>query len=158
MVKKIEELLPYILIGCILGLILFAIHTCSSKPAIKYVEKTKTKVDTQYIAGELPEPIIIEKKITIQRIDTVYLDKKDIIINPFKVCLDTITEAKDTVNFCFTYPEEKFYFALRKPAPQVQVITITKDNYVEVSDWSRALYFVAGALTMYGINNIGQKK
>lgn len=158
MVKKIEELLPYILFGIILGSVLFFIQTCSSKPSVKYVEKTKTKIDTQYIPGEVPKPVIIEKKVTIQRIDTVYLDKKDFIVNPFKVCLDTITDTKDTINFCYTYPQEKFYFALKKPVPQVQVITISKDNYVETSDWSRALYFVAGALTMYGINNLGQKK
>jgi hypothetical protein len=38
---------------------------------------------------------------------------------------------------------------IRKPAPEIRVITITKDNYIEESDWYKALYFVAGASTMY---------
>jgi hypothetical protein len=150
MAKKIEELIPYIAIGFILGALLFMVRTCMTQPAkVQYIEKTKTKIDTQFIAGEIPKPVVIEKKITLQRVDTVFLDKKEIIVNPFNVCLDTITETKDTVKFCYSYPEEKLLFTLKKPVPQVQVITITKDNYVESSNWEKALYFVGGALTMY---------
>lgn len=156
MVKKLTELLPYFCLGLILGTLLFAINTCNSNtPSIRYINKTKTIIDTQLVELPKPEPVIIEKKIFIQRIDTVFLDKKEIIVNPFVVSLDTITKDKDTVHFSYFYPEEKLYFTIYKPVPKIQVITITKDNYVEPSDWNKALYFVGGALTMYIGNKLG---
>lgn len=117
---------------------------------VKIVNQTNTLIDTITITGKIPDPIIIEKQVFIQRIDTIFLEKKDIIINPFKVCLDTVLQAeKDTINFCYSYPEEHLYFALKKTPPQIQIITITKDNYVEDSDWNKILYFVAGVGTAY---------
>lgn len=149
MVKKIEQLLPYILIGLLLGFILFfASNCCGKEPEKVYIDRTETKHDTTYIKGEIPKPIIIKKTIPINRVDTVYLDSIHIIKNPFSVCLDTVAD-KDTIQVCYTYPLQEFSYMIRKPAPEIRVITITKDNYIEQSDWSKALYFVAGASSVY---------
>lgn len=153
MVKKIEQLIPYILLGFLLGAVLFLMQQCMAKPdpqKVRIVKQTNTLIDTITIAGRIPDPIVIEKQVFIQRIDTVFLEKKDIIVNPFKVCFDTVLQAeKDTINFCYSYPEEQLFLALKKAPPQIQIITITKDNYVEESDWNKVLYFVAGAGSAY---------
>lgn len=147
--KKIEQLLPYILFGIVLGFITLFISTCCGKePEKVYIDKTEISHDTTYIQGEIPKPIIIKKNVPIERVDTVYLDSIHIIKNPFQVCLDTIAE-KDTIQVCYTYPLQEFSYMIRKPAPEIRVITITKDNYIEQSDWSKVLYFVAGASTTY---------
>jgi hypothetical protein len=148
--SKIEILIPFFLLGIFLGFLLFFVQQCNSEPKveIKYIEKTKYYYDTTIIDGIAPPPIIIKKNIPIVRIDTVYLDKKDIIINPFSVCIDTV-EQKDTLRVCYSYPEQNFSVVLKKTPPIIKVITITKDNYIESSDWSKVLYFVAGASTMY---------
>jgi hypothetical protein len=153
MLKKIEILIPYIALGFILGSVLFLVQQCNSRSTNNkpiYVEKTKTIIDTFTIIGKTPDPIVITKQVFIQRIDTLYLDKKDVIVNPFKVCFDTVIKpSNDTINFCYSYPQEQLFLALKKAPPIIQVITITKDNYIEQSDWSKALYFVAGAGSMY---------
>lgn len=149
MVKKIEQLIPYILMGLLLGFILFfASNCCGKEPKKVYIDRTEIKHDTTIIKGEIPDPIIIKKNVPIERVDTVYLDSIHIIKNPFQVCLDTIAE-KDTIQVCYTYPLQEFSYMIRKPAPEIRVITITKDNYIEQSDWSKVLYFVAGASTTY---------
>lgn len=153
MVKKFEILFPFILIGLLLGSLLFLIEQCNAKPSpgqVRIVKETNTLIDTMIVQGKTPDPIIIEKQVYIQRVDTIYLDKKDVIINPFKVCFDTVLQAeKDTINFCYKYPEEQLFLALKKAPPQIQVITITKDNYVEESAWNKVLYFVGGAGSAY---------
>lgn len=150
MKNKIELLIPIALIGLMLGFMLFLIQKCSSeqKVEIKYIEKTKYQYDTTIIHGISPPPIIIKKNIPIVRIDTVYLDKKDIIINPFSVCLDTV-EQNDTLQVCYSYPQQNFSVVLKKNPPIIKIVTITKDNYIESSDWSKVLYFVAGASSLY---------
>lgn len=149
MKKIVEEFLPFILFGCLIGFILFTVSNCCGKePEKVYIDRTETKHDTTVIMGETPKPIIIKKTIPIDRIDTVYLDSIHIIKNPFSVCLDTIAD-KDTIKVCYTYPLQEFSYMIRKPAPEIRVITITKDNYIEQSDWSKALYFVAGASSVY---------
>jgi hypothetical protein len=153
MLKKIEQLIPYIALGFIFGAVLFLVQQCNSRSTNNktvYVEKTKTVIDTHTVIGKTPDPIVITKQVFIERIDTLYLDKKDIIVNPFKVCYDTIIKpSNDTINFCYSYPQEQLFLALKKAPPIIQVITIHKDNYVEQSDWNKILYFVAGAGSMY---------
>jgi hypothetical protein len=149
MLKKIEMLLPYILFGFLLGFVLvFVSNCCGKEPQTVYIDKTEIKHDTTIIQGKIPDPIIIKKTVPIERVDTVFLDSIQIIKNPFAVCLDTIAD-KDTIKVCYTYPLQEFSYMIRKPAPEIRVITITKDNYIEESDWYKALYFVAGASTMY---------
>ena len=149
MVKTIKQLIPYILFGALLGFVLFFVSNCCGKESkIVYIDKTEITHDTTYIQGKIPNPVIIKKTVPIERIDTVYLDSIQIIKNPFSVCLDTIAD-KDTISVCYTYPLQEFLYMIRKPAPEIRVITITKNNYIEQSDWSKALYFVAGASTMY---------
>jgi hypothetical protein len=150
MKNKIELLIPAILMGILLGFIIFLVQKCNSEQQveIKYIEKTKYQYDTTIINGIAPPPIIIKKNIPIVRIDTVYLDKKDIIINPFSVCLDTV-EQNDTLQVCYSYPQQNFSVVLKKNPPIIKIVTITKDNYIESSDWTKVLYFVAGASSLY---------
>jgi hypothetical protein len=150
MKNKIELLIPAILLGILLGFVIFLIQKCNSEQQvkIKYIEKTKYQYDTTIVNGIAPPPIIIKKNIPIVRIDTVYLDKKDIIINPFSVCLDTV-EQNDTLQVCYSYPQQNFSVVLKKNPPIIKIVTITKDNYIESSDWTKVLYFVAGASSLY---------
>ena len=125
MKNKIELLIPAILMGILLGFIIFLVQKCNSEQQveIKYIEKTKYQYDTTIINGIAPPPIIIKKNIPIVRIDTVYLDKKDIIINPFSVCLDTV-EQNDTIQVCYSYPQQNFSVVLKKNPPIIKIETI----------------------------------
>jgi len=150
--NKSNEVLYTIITGFIIGIVLFILQKGCHSQEVRNIVKNTTKIDTQYIQGKTPDPIYIQKKVFIKRIDTVFLDKEKIITNPFSISMDTITSDKDTVSFSFFYPEEHFSLMIKKPAPIIKTITITQTNYVEESNWNKALYFVGGMTTMYLLN------
>jgi hypothetical protein len=148
-IKKSNDILKTIITGIILGLMLFILQkSCHNQEVINIV-KNNTKIDTQFIQGKTPDPIYIQKKVYIKRVDTVFLDKKEIITNPFSITIDTVTLEKDTVSISYLYPEQEFSLMIKKPAPVIKTITITNTNYVEYSNWNKALYFIGGLTTMY---------
>jgi hypothetical protein len=149
-INKIIDNSVIIILGIVLGITFFLFdRSCNINKTSETIVKQVTKIDTTFIQGKTPSPIIINKKVFLKRIDTVYLDREKIITNPFTIKLDTVTNDKDTVSFSYFYPNEDFSLLIKKPAPIIKVITITNTDYVTESNWNKALYFIGGMATMY---------